>query len=141
MCSPWFKIGWCKKGSVEANSWMLHPSNIKCADSMWYHSCHLEWQSLVFLLVGGPLLVFTLTASPPFNADPLPSKVGCATTLCTDLPSATFSIWHFYNQCLFNSFCQVIWLECESKDSRGITVSSQDGHPKPARGRRQLLLL
>ena len=40
---------------------------------------------------------------------------GGATTLCTDLPSATFSIWHFYNQCLFNSFRQVIWLECESK--------------------------
>jgi len=48
---------------------------------------------------------------------PLPSKGGCATTLCTDLPSATFSIWHFYNQCLFNSFRQVIWLECESKVS------------------------
>jgi hypothetical protein len=26
-------------------------------------------------------------------------------------------IWHFYNQCLFNSFRQVIWLECESKVS------------------------
>ena len=46
-----------------------------------------------------------------------PSKGGCAPTLCTDLPSAAFSIWHFYNQCLFNSFCQVIWLECESKVS------------------------
>jgi hypothetical protein len=48
---------------------------------------------------------------------PLPSKGCFATTLCTDLPSATFSIWHFYNQCLFNSFRQVIWLECESKVS------------------------
>ena len=47
----------------------------------------------------------------------LPSKGGCATTLCTDLPSATFSNWHFYNQCLFNSFRQVIWLECKSKVS------------------------
>jgi hypothetical protein len=27
------------------------------------------------------------------------------------------AFWHFYNQCLFNSFCQVIWLECESKVS------------------------
>jgi hypothetical protein len=25
------------------------------------------------------------------------------------------AFWHFYNQCLFNSFRQVIWLECESK--------------------------
>jgi len=42
---------------------------------------------------------------------------GCATTLCTDLPSATSAFWHFYNQCLFKSFCQVLWLECESKVS------------------------
>ena len=27
------------------------------------------------------------------------------------------AFWHFYNQCLFNSFRQVIWLECESKVS------------------------
>ena len=39
------------------------------------------------------------------------------TTLCTDLPSATFSIWHIYTHCLFNSFRKVIWLECESKVS------------------------
>jgi len=25
------------------------------------------------------------------------------------------AVWHFYNQCLFNSLRQVIWLECESK--------------------------
>jgi hypothetical protein len=25
------------------------------------------------------------------------------------------AFWHFYNQCLINSFLQVIWLECESK--------------------------
>jgi len=31
------------------------------------------------------------------------------------------AFWHFYNQCLFNSFRQVIWLECESK------VSLNDG--------------
>ena len=27
------------------------------------------------------------------------------------------AFWHFYNQCLINSFRQVIWLECESKVS------------------------
>ena len=27
------------------------------------------------------------------------------------------AFWHFYKQCLFNSFRQVIWLECESKVS------------------------
>jgi len=27
------------------------------------------------------------------------------------------AFWHFYNQCLINSFLQVIWLECESKVS------------------------
>jgi len=27
------------------------------------------------------------------------------------------AFWHFYNQCLFNSFREVIWLECESKVS------------------------
>jgi len=27
------------------------------------------------------------------------------------------AFWHFYNQCLFNSFRQVIWLEGESKVS------------------------
>ena len=27
------------------------------------------------------------------------------------------AFWHFYNRCMFNSFCQVIWLECESKVS------------------------
>ena len=43
----------------------------------------------------------------------LPSKGGCATTLCADLPSATSALWHFYTQCLFNSFRQVIWLECK----------------------------
>ena len=42
---------------------------------------------------------------------------GCATTLCTDLLSATSAFWHFYNQCEFNSFRQVIWLECKSKVS------------------------
>jgi len=31
------------------------------------------------------------------------------------------AFWHFYNQCLFNSFRQVIWLECESK------VSNEEG--------------
>ena len=25
------------------------------------------------------------------------------------------AFWHFYKQCLCNSFRQVIWLECESK--------------------------
>jgi len=50
----------------------------------------------------------------------LPSKGGYglwgyATALCTDLPSATFIIWHFNKQCLFNSFRQVVWLKCESK--------------------------
>jgi hypothetical protein len=40
---------------------------------------------------------------------------GCATTHCTDLPSATSAFWHFYNQSLFNSFRHVIWLGCESK--------------------------
>jgi hypothetical protein len=44
-----------------------------------------------------------------------PNKGGCATTPTTDLPSATSAFWHFNNQCLFNSFRQVIWLECESK--------------------------
>jgi len=33
----------------------------------------------------------------------LPSKGGCATTLCTDLPSATFSIWHFCNERWYGS--------------------------------------
>ena len=31
------------------------------------------------------------------------------------------AFWHFYNQCLFNSFRQVIWLECESKVSLSTT--------------------
>jgi len=53
---------------------------------------------------------------------PSPSKGGCATTICTDPPSATFSNWHFYNQCLFNSFRQVIWLKCESKVRRFFAV-------------------
>ena len=34
------------------------------------------------------------------------------------------AIWHFYNQCLFNSFRQVIWLECESKVSHGVCIDS-----------------
>ena len=42
---------------------------------------------------------------------------GWATTLCTDLPSATSAFWHFYDQCWFNSFCRVTWLECESNVS------------------------
>jgi hypothetical protein len=37
--------------------------------------------------------------------------------LCTDLQSATSAFRHFYNQCLFNSFRQVIWLDCVSKVS------------------------
>jgi len=28
------------------------------------------------------------------------------------------AFWLFFNQCLFNSFRQVIWLECESKRQR-----------------------
>ena len=28
----------------------------------------------------------------------LSSKGGCASTLCTNLPSATSAFWHFYNQ-------------------------------------------
>ena len=48
----------------------------------------------------------------------LPSKGGCSTTLCIDLPSPTSAFWHFCNQYLFNSFLQVIWLECESKVDR-----------------------
>ena len=35
------------------------------------------------------------------------------------------AFWHFYNQCLFNSFRQVIWLECESKVSLGEGFSFQ----------------
>ena len=46
-----------------------------------------------------------------------PNKGGCATTPTTDLPSATSAFWHFYNQCVLDSFRQVIWLECESKVS------------------------
>ena len=46
------------------------------------------------------------------------NKGGCVTTLCTYLPSATSASWHFDNQCLINSFLQVIWLECESKVDR-----------------------
>ena len=48
----------------------------------------------------------------------LPSKGGCAATLCTDLPSATLAFWHFYDQHLLNSFHQVIWLACESNDGK-----------------------
>ena len=44
----------------------------------------------------------------------------------TDLPSATSAFWHFYNQCLFNSFRRVIWLECESKVSLFQSRSNKD---------------
>jgi hypothetical protein len=47
----------------------------------------------------------------------LPSKVGYAITFCTDLPLATSAVWHFYKQCVINSFRQVIWLECKSNVS------------------------
>jgi len=33
--------------------------------------------------------------------------------------------WHFYSQCLFNSFRQVIWLECECKVSLTLRQPSQ----------------
>jgi len=35
------------------------------------------------------------------------------------------AFWHFYNQCLFNSFRQVIWLECESKVCVWVLRSTQ----------------
>ena len=35
------------------------------------------------------------------------------------------AFWHFYNQCLLNSFRQVIWLECESKFSLEKALSSR----------------
>jgi len=38
------------------------------------------------------------------------------------------AFWHFYNQCLFNSFRQVNWLECESK----VSFTSHNHHATQA---------
>jgi hypothetical protein len=98
-------------GCSRAQQWLL-PSPTPCCSHTWevlalmfyrYEVCLLRWEGaqryacwVWWVRVQGGFIVRWLSR----------------------WQAVLFKGWswaHLYNQCLFNSYCQVIWLECESK--------------------------